>query len=453
MTTVTAQPHPGPTGAPRRRDWRERLRGGGANLFAVPAPRSGTGWRPAALAVAAVAAGTAVSLARQPGPGALNTVWAEDGQIFLGQAVDDGPLPALGTSYAGYYHLIPRIVAGLTALAPAGAAAVLLAVAAALLVAGAAVLVYTASAAHLRTPLARSLAAAVVVVVPLAQQELPNSIANLHWYGLYALFWMLIWTPHGRSGRIVAATVVLAVAASDILALAFVPLALARFLHRPGGRRDRFGTLLAGLLALGLSLQFLGLASGSSSRQLTPDPALAVSGFVLRAVPGALIGERWLGASVDAGWLTLAAVAWLLVTLAVILALRRLTRPGWTLAGVAGLHAAALYALPVLLSGTATFRYAAAPAMLVVTALAALLLPGTGTRGRIPLYVLATLLLVVCAVNLRVHNPRADGPTWSSELDRARTACADGRPTADLAIPPLDDHHWHTTLPCPYLTS
>lgn len=452
MTTATAQPHPTPTESPVRRGWRERLRGGGAALFPLPSavPGTSTGWRPVAVALAAAAAGTAISLARQPGAGAVNTMWAEDGQIFLSQAVDDGPLSALGTSYAGYYHLAPRVVAGLASLAPAGAAAAIIAVAAALIVAATALLVHTASAAHLRTPLARFLAAAVVVVVPLAQEELPNSIANLHWYGLYALFWTLVWTPRGRAGRIVACAVVFAVAASDILTLAFVPLALARAAHRPAAGR-RFGVLLAGLLGLGLVVQFAGLASGSSSRQLTPDPVLAASGFVLRAVPGALIGERWLGSSVDTAWLVLAALAWLLVAAAVLLALLRLTRPAWALAAVAGLHAAALYALPVFLSGTATFRYAAAPAMLVVTALAALLRPGVGVRGRAPLYALAALLAVVCAVNLRVPNPRADGPTWSGELDRARTACADGRATADVPIPPLDDHHWHATLTCSYL--
>jgi hypothetical protein len=464
MTAVTAQPSPAPPHAPRRPDWRTRLRGGGArltaNLFAAPAPGGRLGWRTAAVALAAVAGGTAISLLRQPGAGALDTVWAEDGQVFLGQAVTDGPLGALSTSYAGYFHVVPRLVAGLAALAPAGAAAALLAIGAALLVAAIAVLVYVASAAHLPTRLSRVLVAGVVVAVPLGQQELPNSIANLHWYGLYALFWMLIWTPRGRAGRLVAGAVVLAVAASDILTLAFVPLALARALHRPAGpfadrsrrpgRRDGFGIALAALLGLGLALQFAGLASGSSSRQLAPDPVLAVSGFVLRAVPGALVGERWLGAGVNARWLALAGLAWLLVAAAGAVAWARLTRPAWTLAAVAGLHAAALYALPVLLSGTATFRYAAAPAMLVVTALAALLRPGVGARGRAPLYALAALLALVCAVNLRVDNARADGPRWSTELDRARAACTAGG-TAALPIPPDDGSGWRITLPCSYV--
>ncbi|WP_213456054.1 hypothetical protein [Rhizomonospora bruguierae] len=453
MTAVTAQPPPTPADAPAEPGWRARLRGGGAALFPTAEPAARPGWRAIALALAAAAAGTAISLARQPGAGALDTVWAEDGQVFLGQAVDNGPLPALGTSYAGYYHVVPRLVAGLASLAPAGAAAAVLAVTAALLVAATAVLVHTASGAHLRSPLARTLAAAVVVVVPLAQDELPNSIANLHWYGLYALFWMLVWTPRGRAGRVLAGAVVLAVAASDILTLVFVPLALARVLRRtPQGRRDRYGSTLAGLLGAGLALQVAGLASGSSSRQLTPDPVLAASGFVLRAVPGALIGERWLGTGVDARWLALAGLAWLLVAGAVLAAVLRLTRPHGVLAAVAGLHAAALYALPVLLSGTATFRYAAAPAMLVVTALAALLRPGTGTRGRLPLYALAALLALVCAVNLRVDNPRAHGPRWSTELDRARVACANGAERVALPIPPAGEDAWRANLPCDYVT-
>ena len=53
-----------------------------AALF-VPAPERRTRPYNVLLAVAAILAGTAVSLARQPGIGPLDTVWAEDGQIFL----------------------------------------------------------------------------------------------------------------------------------------------------------------------------------------------------------------------------------------------------------------------------------------------------------------------------------------------------------------------------------
>ena len=81
------------------------------------------GRRPWMVGVLAVVAGTVVSLLRQGGAGALDTVWAEDRQIFLSQAHELGPVPALATSYAGYFHEMPRLTAALAAALPVSAAA------------------------------------------------------------------------------------------------------------------------------------------------------------------------------------------------------------------------------------------------------------------------------------------------------------------------------------------
>ncbi len=451
-----------------------------------PARRGRGGWGRVGLAAGAVLVGTAVGLCRQPGVGALDTVWAEDGGIFLSDAAGHSPLAAISRSYAGYYHLVPRLLAGLATLAPAGAAAAVLALSAALCTALVALLVYTASADHLPSRLCRLLVSAIVVVVPVGQSDILNNIANLHWYGLYALFWLLLWTPRSVAGRAVAAIVVLLVAGSDILVLGFVPLALVRAVRRRAdGRRDRHGILLGALLGLGLAVQFSGLLTGSSTRALSPDPVRAATGYVLRVVPAALIGQRWLGTQVDTGWLALAAVAWLLVVAAAVVVWLRLVRPRWPLAVAAALHSVALYVLPVLLTGEATPRYAVVPAMLVVTALVAVLqpdrsqsvavlqpdgpqsvglhrpdgspaVPGRPDRGRLrlaaPLYTLAALLAVICAVNLRVDNARAHGPTWSAQLQLARIGCTGPDATVEVLIPPVKvTPPWLVRLPCRYL--
>jgi hypothetical protein len=451
---------------------------GRATLTVAPARAGGTSaWRGVAFGVLAVVIGTTAGLLRQPGAGALDTIWAEDGGIFLGEAVREGPLSALTTSYAGYYHLAPRLLAMLAAAFPAGAASEVLAIEAAVVVALLALLVYVASGQHLPSRWSRLLVSAPIVAVPVAQGDVLNSIANLHWYGLYALFWMLIWTPTGRAGRAIATAVVFLVAASDILVVVFIPLALWRALRRPpvsapsalwrpgrrpaGEQRERHGLLLGAALATGLVVQFAGLLTGSSERELTPDPVRAVTGFLLRAVPAPLVGERWLGDEITARWVVLAAVAWLVVGAVVLLAWLRTRRPdvvpataavqpAWPLAIAAALHSAGLYMLPVLLSGTATPRYAVAPGLLVVTALVALLQP-SGT-GKAPLYALTGLLALVTVVNFRVDNSRADGPTWSDELDRARTACASSGTAPAIPITPrAETPPWQVRTPCSYL--
>jgi hypothetical protein len=430
---------------------------GSPPLFA-PVPSRSAGWRTVGLGTAALLAGTVIGLLRQPGDAATNTVWAEDGEIFLGAAATDGPVRAIATSYAGYYHLVPRLLSGIAALAPSSAAAWVLAVSAALCAAAVAVLVYVASAAYLPSPVSRFLVSAVVVVVPLAQDDVLNSIANLHWYGLYAVFWVLLWAPRSRLGRAVGPTVTLLVAASDILTVAFIPLALWRALRgSPGRRLDRHGTILAAALGVGLAAQFAGLLSGASSRSLTLDALTAFGGYVLRAVPAGVLGERWVGTQTSARGVAFAAVAWLLIGVAVLMARSRLVRPHWPLAITAAAHSLVLYVLPVFLSGAPTPRYAVAPALLMVTALVAVLRPADPPVSRraamAPVVALAALMITVCAVNLRVDNRRAHGPSWSTEVGRARATCATARPATDLDLPiaPRDAGGWHATLPCSYL--
>jgi hypothetical protein len=450
---VTGTADPVAVGAPAsRRRW-ERL----APLFpAAPAGRISLGG--GLLAATAVLAGTAVCLARQPGAGALDTVWAEDGAVFLADAVSKPAAGALATSYAGYFHLGPRLLAEVAAMAPAGAAAAVLAVGAALVTAAVAVLVYLASAAHLPSRTARVAAAAIVVVVPLAQQDVPNSIANLHWPALYALFWVLLWTPARPAGRVVSLLVTGLVAASDILVVALLPLAVVRL----AARRDRHSAVLAGVFAAGMTLQLLGLVTGASSRDTDLNPVRAGVGYLLRAVPAALVGSAGLGPDhTSVRWLALAALAWSAVLAAVLLARRRQTGPPWMLVGAAALHSVVLYVLPVFLSGTATERYALAPGMLVVVAMLGLIPPGRGRAGAAGL-AFVTLLAVVCTVNLRVPNARAEGPSWGEELARARAVCAaagragDGERTdlsgvaASLPLPP-QGAGWRAELPCRYL--
>ena len=160
-------------------------------------PGVGSG-APAWLLGLAVLAGTGVGLARQPGAGALDTVWAEDGTIFLADAWRPGFWDELWSPYAGYLHLGPRLLAELVASFPATWAAAVLATQAAVLTAAMAVVVFAVSAAHLPRTVQRVVASAPVVVLPLAQGDLLNAIANLHWPALYVTFWLR--SPHPPLG-------------------------------------------------------------------------------------------------------------------------------------------------------------------------------------------------------------------------------------------------------------
>lgn len=456
------------------------------------------GSRGPTLAVLLVVAGAGLSLLRQSGAGALNTVYAEDGSVFLASAFSQSTVDSLTTPYAGYLHTAPRILAELISVFPLQSAASLTAIAAALTTGVLALLVYTASGDHLSSPVARLLVASVVVLVPVGQEELPNSIANLHWPALFALFWLLLWQPSSRALRAVAITAVALIALSDILVLVFVPLAAWIWWRR------RSPQPIA--LAAGLALQAMFVLFGSSERALNPEPVMWAPWWVIRAVPTGLLGQRFFGADVSARWLAFAAMAWLLLAAAVIYALRPVLRAAaspssaaagagsarrtvlgigftpprdWRFAAVLGAHCLAVYALPVMLSGQATPRYAAAPAMFLVAALAVLLLPGPAdveplgwlggadpdrepaatdqdrkatwtdvaqwARG-LPVagVALVALCAIVWAVNFRVPNERANGPMWNDELRQARSGCAVGN-QAQVDLAPVG---WTMSVPC-----
>ena len=82
-------------------------------------PRSGRSIQVIVLSYgAAFVALTLVSLLRQSGVSPTNTVWAEDGTIFYGQALAHPFLVTLFTPYAGYFQLFPRLTFGLLSILP-----------------------------------------------------------------------------------------------------------------------------------------------------------------------------------------------------------------------------------------------------------------------------------------------------------------------------------------------
>jgi hypothetical protein len=391
------------------------------------------------LGALAVAATTAVSLARQGGAGALNTIYAEDGTIFLTQALHKSTLEALATPYAGYLHTVPRLITELVTMLPSSQYAAGLAAGGALVTSLMACLVYVASGQWFTGVLPRLLVAAVTVLVPVGQEELPNAIANLQWPALYALFWVLMWAPAAAGKRAVAVVTTLLISLSCVIALALFPLALWQAYRK----RDRFSVLVLGAMSVGLAGQGLAMLSGTEQRPLNLDLVQWAPWWVIRAIPAGVIGQRWFGTEVDARWLVLAVLAWVILAVLVVLAWRRPGRPERLLAATAALSSLAVYAVPTILSGVATPRYGAAPAMLLIAALVALLIPRSDAGWRSPFAMLIVLCAVVWSTNLVVPNRRGLGPTWESELSQEQ--CVAG--SKQIPITPAGQE-WTVILPC-----
>jgi hypothetical protein len=393
----------------------------------VPAPPLRIGVRNVSVALAGVIAATIISLTRVRGHGVFDSVFGEDGSLFLNDAwVMDLP-HALPRSYNGYIHVVPRLLAEVAAAFPPAWAPGVMSLEASLLGSLLALVVFLASAGHFRDPLPRLLISVPVAVTYTAPGLVDNNIATVQFPALYALFWVLLWVPAGRWGRVVAIVVALGTALGSVLPVVFLPLAAVRVFTR----RDRQSLVLVATFTAGLSVQLLGLVTGVFSRagvsQPRPDPTWIMKEYLATAVPRTILGEAWLKPPYPhyREHLALLGLAWLVVFTAALVAVTKRTDPATALALLAGGHSVLLFGLQIAAHGSVPSRYVAAPALLVLTAVTALLRPHDrqGRPGLWPVVSLATLIAVACVANLRTDTDRSRNPSWRGTLSRAAIQC------------------------------
>lgn len=396
----------------------------------------------------AVAAGTAVLLFRQTGVGALDTLYAEDGTIFLGEAARRTFPGSLFTPYMGYLHLVPRLVAEGAAAAGPERAATFFAIGAAAIVSSLALVVYCATAGHIRSVPLRALLAASVVLLPLGQEEVFNNVANIHWFLIFTSAWVLLWDPESTAGQAVGALVLVLGGLSDPLMAVLLPIALLR----AWSRRDRRGRLLPAAYGIGLLGQLAGMAITGAERQgLEPtfDAARVAGWYAYNVMGRAVVGTAGApGPSSLFGWMAAAVVAVSAAAAIAALLKRRAALPlaAAVLAGTSGVF----FLATVVPTGNVTPRYSVVPALLGLSGAAVLadrLRPVLRARTVAAAGSVALVILVLgWAANLREPNRRSDGPRWSDGVAAARASCTRGA-TGAVEIP-ISPDGWEVVLPC-----
>ena len=424
------------------------------------------GWRKIALAAACVAAAAAVSLSRTVGAGSLNTIWIEDAKFLLDQALNDSFWQTLASPISSYYQEPARILTAIAVQFPLSWAPGVMAIFAAAQYAMYGLVAYIASGPHLRSPWLRLLIAAPVCAIPLAYTQVNNDLVTVQFFGLYGAFWTVLWIPGTRAGRILSPLVMATVSWTAALSIVFAPLIAARLIVD----RSKNAWCLALLWAGGVWLQFSETALGRSHHHEYGVNSLffVLKNYVTRVVPRALFGERSLGGpGVDyrgdtatplhitnlAAHNALVACAWVVVFVIVALAAARFTDPNWTLAGVAALFSGGIFLAEMLINTSVVQpRYVIAPALLLYTALAALMRPRqregatrawTAVRW-LPAAAFAVLLLVAVTLNFRVTNGRTTSPAWTSVVATAHAACAMPHVSAYTFV----HEWWFVTIPC-----
>lgn len=415
--------------------------------LAPPGPRAATGI-PAALA--AVAVGTAVSLARQSGVPAMSAIWAEDASIFLEQALQMGPAEALLQAYSGYLHLVPRLAAEVAAALPLRFAPAVFALTGAVSAALSGVAIWVAAAGHVRSGWIRAGLGAAVVLLPASVYEALNSAALAQWHLAAAAWWLALWRPRSAAGAAGAALWLAVTAASSPLALALAPVLLLRWVLLRSCR-DRLPVVPWAAVCAVQVVVALTQSSPTPNEGGALDLARA---YLSRVVVPVVLG-------VEGAQLALGLVGGLAIVVAVAvvsLAIAGAAGPSarhritalWLVAGsiavfVAGAYtrgvAAVMAPLPDGTVPTSASRFAVVPTLLLL-GVVALALDGWRTRlgataGRALLAAAATLGVAVSLADLRPATDRSPGPEWAQEVRDGATACAAGDERVELTAGPI----------------
>jgi hypothetical protein len=416
----------------------------------------------------ALVALTALQMVRRPAaPPVWDSLIAEDGKIFLAAGLNQHLLDSLATSYQGYLHTAPRLIAVAATWVPLDQAPLVMSLLACLLVSLLALYVFRASAAWIASPILRAVLALAVPFAPVTAREMGGTVSNLHWYLLYAAFWAVI-CPWRTRGWLAASTaLVLLTVLSDPLVGAFLPIAVVLAVRA----RDRLAWFLPGTNVLGLVVQLALRDQGTGSFGGT-DYGVLPRLFAERVTSSLLVGDRYLkdvfGGTTGSpfAWCSLA-----LVTVAVAAGLWRLRgRRAWLLAGCVTLSVgffagAALTRGTRFLSHVAPWgltgsRYVYLPALFLLTGLlAAVDRPAFGTaRARAREIVVAAIAVATMATGYAAPHRSSGELRWKPTLAEARAACAAGRPIAPIklagsgrgasAIVPIDPARWTIEIAC-----
>jgi hypothetical protein len=424
-------------------------------------------------AVLWVITGTILQLNRSQGVPIEDTVWDEDGQLFLKDALRDSLEPTL-TPAGGYLHVVPRLL-GAAAATDLDRAAMILSVGSALLVALLSCYVFFGSRRLLPSSWSRATIAGLIVLLPAASFESLANAANLQYYLVFACFWSLVDRPSGWPRAAAGSAIALATSLSTTLGALLVPISL-QSLVRNRGHTQRVASLifLAGLAVQVITVfraVILGMDPTLSQypvRWSESEPLDLPGLYGLRVVVALVVGDRLL----DDAWTVL---GWGLVVMVVSIVSGALLYGAfrsdarirtWGLVTLG--YSLAFFLLPVAARGTTHLaplgdmvlfngnRYVLVPMWFLFTSLL-VLLEGAMQRSERSSAVVRVILSLALGLqvvfNYSVDTLRSHGPRWSVRLSHALAQCVSQEGEVRIPItPPLRGPGWRVSAPCDQVT-
>ncbi|GAA1494837.1 hypothetical protein [Curtobacterium herbarum] len=454
---------------------------------------------PAAVLVGVLAA--AVAWVRL-GPEARGTGWAEDIGLFFRERLELGAVESVVHPYAGYLHVVPRLVVDVAFLLPVEWYVLAVSAMSCLLVGAVCGGVWVLARDVVPSWPLRLVLAAVPVLLPTAPWEVSGTAANLHTFGLFLAPWLVAHRVRTWWGAAVLALVTVLVVGSETQAVVFLPLLVLAWSPSAGRgdtgvedrrRGTRWRALPVTLAAVGTAAAQIGtaLTTARASAPGAPTAQDVAAGWALQTVGGLWTADVGaVGRAVVAdGWAVVAVPAVALLVVVVLgaatalrdghprravltLALALGAAAVWTAALVANASADGRWsrAAPGDLVDATPSRYAAAAGLLLcasVVVAAAVLVDRRVHRGRdraedasgrrrrqtggptAAVFVtvgwsVVTLLVASWVGNVPGVAQRASGPTWQPQFVAAERTCA-RHPSGTVRIRALP---WSAEVPC-----
>lgn len=419
------------------------------------------GWEGGVVLVSFLALAVVLQLFRVGPSSALNSLWAEDGPVFLGGALTHDFFTAVTTTHAEYLVVIPRLIGEVGAIVPLQDAAVAMNLTAAVIVALSGLAVWFASAGHIQSVYLRALLVALTILPPVAGETVASP-ANVGWHMAFAVFWLLIWRPATTWGAGLSGLLILGACLSTPATFLLTPIALMRAV----AVRDRRDALVVGAFALSTAIQLATVALSDERVSTYLWTWNIITTFLQRVVDGAVLGLGLGGpAWADWGWPFLIALTAAVAVCLVVLLLR--ASSGRFFAAIAIATSVAMFlstsysralgnamTWPEGIHNNVGGRYALVPTLLLISAALALIDSRRRASGGHPVAAIAAtaVLLVSLATSFDVNAaPNRGGPPWEDSLQTATAKCE----AEELAEVPIfvAPEGWTMTVACDRLTS
>ena len=413
--------------------------------------------------IGVVLAGFIIQVLSRPAGWPLAFLFAEDGQIFLTDALSDD-VGSILSPYAGYLLVLPRSIAlSCSSLVSPDAYVLCTGTVTSLVKAVAIATAWPVLTAYARSWAWGLAAASALLFIPVGNLEVLGNITNLRWFLVAGAFFALLGIFRSAPLVIIAAAFTFSASTSDPLALAWIPLAVWRVIGQRGWGR------LPGLTALlGAAVQILHLQPGArgergTAADLIAQPFDTFAQLLIRGPVATQYGmngtQDFLRFGVVPTLLTLTltgVVAWVAwrhrghFPEAGRLAIALVVVGEVLLLAVLGFPASYI-AFTEIWSPSQPSRYSAFAALFLTPALVLAVSIVWRSPSR-PWQRAASALTVLVLVGAFISDGRGDprhrsGPTWAQTLAEARDSCADGGWTVEAVNVP-EYEGWKTVLQC-----